>query len=92
MSSANKGNEEEVFWRRTNSRIFSREKSIPGSNYIGTTLHCCRASFPGMHGWFGGEFDASQFDETALRELRNEHGPNPVVCEPLKKLEIILTK
>jgi len=46
-----------------------------------------------MFGWFGGEFDPSQFDENVLQRLREENQYGPVVLpEPIRKLEIILTK
>lgn len=46
-----------------------------------------------MYGWFGGEFDPSQFDQVVLQKLKKEYGDGPVVqTEPIKKLEIILTK
>ena len=46
-----------------------------------------------MFGWFGGEFDPSQFDENVLQRLREENQYGPVVLpEPIRKLEFILTK
>ena len=46
-----------------------------------------------MHGWFGGEFDPSQFDQVALHKLKKEYGDGPVVqTEPIRKIQIILTK
>ena len=46
-----------------------------------------------MHGWFGGEFDPAQFDSDALQQLKSEYGDGPVVqMDPIKKLEIVLTK
>ena len=46
-----------------------------------------------MHGWFGGEFDPSQFDRDALTKLKEEYGDGPVVqTNPIKQLSAILTK
>ena len=46
-----------------------------------------------VYGWYGGRFDPSHFDRDAFRKLKEEYGDGPVVLtEPMKKLEVILTK
>ena len=46
-----------------------------------------------MYGWFGGAFDPGEFDKDALLEIKKEYGDGPVFqTEPIRKLEIILTK
>ena len=46
-----------------------------------------------MHGWFGGEFDPAQFDSVTLQQLKREYGDGPVLLtDPIKKLEVVLTK
>lgn len=46
-----------------------------------------------MYGWFGGRFDPNQFDKDTLENLKKEYGEGPVVqTEPIRKLEVILTK
>ena len=46
-----------------------------------------------MYGWFGGAFDPAEFDKDALLKIKKEYGDGPVVqTEPIRKLEIILTK
>ena len=46
-----------------------------------------------MHGWFQGEFDPTQFDQDALKELNRKHGSGPIVqSKPIDILYATVSK
>ena len=46
-----------------------------------------------MYGWFGGEFDPSQFDRVLLQKLKEEYGDGPVIqTDPIRVIQAIYYK